>query len=281
MSISEIGLVPILLTIILCVAIASVAGSLTALLAQGAIRKYLGRTRMEHELKKIRNHCIICGYGRMGRTIARQFEQQQLPLVIVDPNDAAIASAREQGHLAIHGDMGAENVLREAGADRAKALVIASANDALNLMVALTARTINKSLLIVARAEGPETEKKLRMVGTDKVITPHFMGALRIAQAVMRPAAFNFVETSTLSTQFGLTIDEFPIGPESPLAGKSILQSNIKNTHNIIILAITDHKGEMNFNPPAGTVIKSGAKLILMGDRQSIDRLAEFTGIKT
>ncbi|MFH0921701.1 MAG: potassium channel protein [Fibrobacterota bacterium] len=259
--------------------VAFVLASVTEFILQGTFQNYLGRARMEKELKTLDRHYIICGYGRMGHTIGQQFEKQRLAFVAIDASESAVEAARQDGVLTLHGDAGTEAVLLKAGVERAQALICTCSDDANNLLVTLTARGLNPKLFIVARVEEPASEKKLRQVGADKIISPYYLGALRIAQAVMRPAAFNFIETSTLNHEFGLTIDEMPVGKTSRLSGLALRESGFREKYDVMILGIETPEGRLQFNPPPDTQLTAGDKLVLMGEQKNLVSLAEWAGV--
>jgi len=254
-------------------------GSITELFMYGTIQQYLGRTRMEKELKKVSGHYIICGYGRMGKTISQQFAGRNVQIVVVDHDEAVIRSAQEDGVLAVQGDASHETVLLQAGVDRARSLVCTCSHDAQNILVALTARGLNDTLFIVARAEESVAEKKLKQVGADKVISPYYLSSLRIAQAVMHPATFNFIELSTLDQDFGLSIDELPVGKTSLLNGKTLKESALKDRFDLLVLGIQKNNGSMKFNPPYEAELTAGDRLILMCDQKNLARLAAWAGL--
>ena len=174
------------------------------------------------------------------------------------------------------GDATADDVLRQAGVERARALVTAAASDADNLFITLSARLLNDKLLIVARAEGEGADVKLRRAGASRVVTPYTIGGHRVAQAVLRPNAMDFIELATRTGHLELQIEEVAVHGGSPLVGRSIKASPIRSELGIIIVAIKKPEGKMAFNPAPETALEAGDLLITLGHRQQLDRLEEM-----
>jgi voltage-gated potassium channel len=241
----------------------------------GEIRTVLGRQRMESRLEKLKNHLVICGFGRVGRLVADEFAAAGLDFVVID-RDPKVFEAFESAHgIPLVGEATADDVLRRAGVERARALVTAAASDADNLFITLSARLLNDRLFIVARAEGEAAEVKLRRAGASRVVSPYAIGGHRVAQAVLRPNAMDFIELATSSEHLELQIEEIEMGEGSPLAGCTLKASPIRSELGIIIVAIKK-PGGMVFNPAPEALLEAGDVLITLGHRQQLDRLQEM-----
>lgn len=244
----------------------------------GEIRTVLGRQRMESRLEKLSGHLVVCGFGRMGRLAAEEFSAAGLPFVAVDREAKVLEGFAMPHGIALVGDATADEVLRQAGVDRARALVTAAASDADNLFITMSARLLNERLFIVARAEGEGTEVKLRRAGASRVVSPYNIGGHRVAQAVLRPNAMDFIELATRAGHLELQIEEVEIQAGSALVGHSLKTSPIRSELGIIAVAIKKPGGKMAFNPAPEAVLEAGDLLITLGHRQQLDRLEEMAG---
>ncbi len=242
----------------------------------GEIRSVLGRQRMESRLEKLSGHLVICGFGRMGRLVAEEFSAAGLDFVVIDRDPKSLEGFSLPHGIPLIGDATADEVLRRAGVDRARALVTAAASDADNLFVTLSARLLSDSLVIVARAEGEGAEVKLRRAGATRVVSPYNIGGHRVAQAVLRPNAMDFIELATRSEHLELQIEEIEMGPASPLVGRSLKASPIRSELGIIIVAIKKPGAGMAFNPAPESLLEAGDLLITLGHRQQLDRLEDL-----
>ena len=204
----------------------------------GEILTVLGRQRMESRLEKLSGHFVVCGFGRMGRLVAEEFSSAGLPFVVVDREPRVLEGFDIPHGIPLVGDATADDVLRRAGVERARALVTAAASDADNLFITMSARLINERLVIVARAEGEGAEVKLRRAGASRVVSPYSIGGRRVAQAVLRPNAMDFIELATRTGHLELQIEEVEVGSGSALVGQSIKASPIRSDLGIIIVAI-------------------------------------------
>ena len=244
----------------------------------GEILTVLGRQRMESRLEKLSGHFVVCGFGRMGRLVAEEFSSAGLPFVVVDRDPKVLEGFDIPHGIPLVGDATADDVLRRAGVERAHALVTAAASDADNLFITMSARLINERLVIVARAEGEGAEVKLRRAGASRVVSPYTIGGHRVAQAVLRPNAMDFIELATRTGHSELQIEEVEVAPGSALVGRSIKASPVRSELGIIIVAIKKPGAKMAFNPSPDTALEAGDVLITLGHRQQLDRLEEMAG---
>src|SRR5262245_45323469 len=204
----------------------------------GEVQGALGRRRMEHSLAEMRDHLIVCGYGRMGRLVAKEFSAQELPFVVVEREAEALEDFALPHALPLHGDATSDEVLKHAGVERARALVTVLASDADNLFITMSARLLNEKLFIVARAEAEPAERKLLRAGASRVVSPYVIGGFRVAQAVLRPAVVDFIELATRTEHLELQIEEAQVAPRSRLANLTLRQSKLRKELGVIIVAI-------------------------------------------
>jgi voltage-gated potassium channel len=245
-------------------------------IVSGEIAHLLGRHRMERQLAGLKDHMIVCGFGRMGRYVCQHFSSESLPFVLVERNGVLLEGFRMPFGIPLQGDATSEETLKRAGVERARALVTAAASDADNLYITMSARLLNDKLLIVARAEGEAAELKLTRAGASRVVSPYAIGGQRVAQAVLRPNVLDFIELATTSEHLELQIEETAIGPGSRLAGQALKDSQLRQDLGIIIVAIKKQEGGMVYNPAPYVVIEAGDLLITLGHRQQLDRLEEL-----
>jgi voltage-gated potassium channel len=239
----------------------------------GEVHKALGRRRMEQSLSLLKDHFIVCGYGRMGRLVCNEFATQKLPFVVIERDARLLDDFPFPTGIPLDGDATSDDVLRHAGVDRARALVSVLASDADNLFITMSARLLNDKLFIVARAAGELAEKKLARAGANRTVSPYRIGGRVMAQAVLRPAVTDFIELATRTEHLDLQIEETLIAPQSRLAGVSLQESKLRREHGVIIVAIKKAKGHMVFNPPGDAVMEPGDTLITLGNRQQLDQL--------
>jgi voltage-gated potassium channel len=249
------------------------AAELIRAVVTGEIRTVLGRQRMENLLAQLHDHLVVCGFGRMGRLVCEEFSAAGLPFVVIDRNPLVLEDFSIRHGIPLSGDATADDVLKRARVQRARALVTAAASDADNLYVAMSARFLNETLFIVARAESESAEMKLVRAGANRVVSPYSIGGHRVAQAVLRPNAMEFLELATRSAHLELQIEETELRGGSPLVGQSLKASPVRSELGIIVVAIKKPDGKMVFNPTPETVLEARDVLITLGRRQQLDRL--------
>lgn len=231
------------------------------------------RRRMDTVLKSIQGHYIICGFGRMGRTVCRQLAARRLPFVAVDRDEAALAECRNEGWHWVVGDATDDRALTEAGIQRARGLAAMLAGDVDNLYVVLSARLMSADLQIIARASDEKNIAKLQKAGANRVVGLYDVAASKMTQLLANPNLEDFFEILSPG-QRGLDLAEIHIRPASPLAGVPLSKTDFTR-RNILIVAIRRPGGELLLPPPAGAVIKADDVLIAMG---SADVIAEVIG---
>jgi voltage-gated potassium channel len=246
---------------------------LATVVVEGGLPKRLQRRRHERMLETIKDHFIICGYGRIGSIVARQFTRQGVPYVVIERSPERLQAAIEDGALGVEADASREDVLRRVGIARARGLIAAVGTDAENVYAVLSARVMRPDLFIVGRAETDDATQKLKRAGADRVISPYQIGAVQIAQTALRPAVVDFVEFATNSENLDLAMEEIPIAASSALASQSILDANLRQRYGVIVVGIQRHDRSMEFNPEPDTAIRAGDKLVVLGRPESLRRL--------
>ena len=260
------------------------AGYLLSTAVQSLVRSEIlaayGERRRQREMSKLKGHYIICGAGRVGRRIVGEMRRAGVPFLVVENNASRLAQLQIPDTQVLIRDATLDETLIEAGVERATGLAACLPNDAGNLYVVLTARTLNPNLRIVARAVEESAEPKLVRAGASRVIAPTIIGSHRMAQALLKPAVADFMDSITADT-LDLAFEEVEVAPESPLEGRRLKETSIRSQLDIVIAAIRRAGGEMIFNPSGDTQIRAGDMLICIGRAESMAELgAQSRGLK-
>ncbi len=235
--------------------------------------KALGRRRMGRELAKLSGHYIICGAGRVGRTVARQLRARDQSCVMIERDPARARWADDEKIPVIIGNASSEEILRKARIDTALGFVSAVTSDAENIYIVLTARGLRPDMKILARASEEEAASKLLRAGATEVLSPyHFVGH-RMAQLLLRPNVLDFVDAAFGRERLDFEIAEVKISVASSLIGKKLGESEIPRQAGVIVLALRNAEGKMIFNPPLDSVIQQDDCLIVIGGDEQLRRL--------
>jgi len=276
----------VFMIIFLTVSILTVGFTLTALLSfffEGHMSKTVKERRMKRILSLIKEHYIICGFGDVGRETAAEFTRKKIPFIIVD-NDLSEADRETySGYAFINGDATEESVLEEAKIGRAEGLVSCLSTDQQNVYTVLTARQLNASLRIVAKASDERAVKKLETAGADRVILPKQIAGRRLATVCTHPSIVDFLEVLSSGGDEMMHIDSVEIGESSLLRGKSLKESNIGQNTGAIIIGILDSRGNTRMNPSemaslSSITLQPGNRLIALGNTEQIASLQKFLG---
>ena len=249
-------------------------GALSQALLEFELQSFFGRRRMERELGRLEGHFIICGMGRVGRSVARELARKPVPFVIVENAEAKRQRYASENWLVVAGDATVEQTLRQAQIERARGLIAATTTDATNLYIVLTARGLNPGLKIIARASEDSAEKHLLTAGADSVVSPYSFAGQRIAQSLLRPHVVSFLDTATTHLGMDLEIGEIHITSASTFAGKTLESSRIRQERGVIVLAIKRREG-MRFNPAPDERIEPDDCLIAMGEPAQLRQLEQ------
>jgi voltage-gated potassium channel len=224
---------------------------------------------MKDRIARLKEHVILCGYGLVGREVARVFQSEGVPFVIIEQDPAALQAAAERGYLVLAGDATRDDVLREAGIQGARALVAALGTDADNVYVTLSARGLRPDLFIVSRASMMESEPKLARAGADRTMSPYMVGGRRLAMLTLRPVVVDFVDTTLASPGGELVLENVRVSAGSPLCGKTIAQSR-EHSGRTTILAVKKQDGNLLANPSPDTVLQVDDVLVVIGTRAQL-----------
>jgi voltage-gated potassium channel len=252
--------------------------SLTAFIIEGDLREALWRRKMHKRLNKLQGHFIVCGAGRTGDYVIDDLVRAGHQIVVVEKEGEALDRLTQRygdAILTIRGDATEDRVLKDAGVDRAAGLVSALQSDQDNLFVSLSARELNDKLRIVARANAERAGRKLRQAGADVVVSPTHIGGRRMAHELLRPGVVGFLDFMAAEVERNLDIEEIKIVEESPLVGKKLMQSRIREVSNALVLAVIDGKRH-NWNPSPSFVFEAGMSVIVLGEVEQIERLTRY-----
>ncbi|HVN06075.1 MAG TPA: potassium channel protein [Bryobacteraceae bacterium] len=248
-------------------------GAMTQTIIEAEFGELLGKRRNKRMIEKLRNHYIICGFGRVGRGAASELQKAGVPFVVVDIDDDRVERAIAAGMLAVAADSTRDETLRAVGVTDAKGLVCALATDADNLFVLLSAKFLNPQIYVASRAAEENAEAKMRRAGADAVFAPYDITGHRLAQALLRPHVVQFLDFTTKTAGLEVVIEQVRVDASSVLVAKTIRESQIGHHFGVIVLAISKGDGEMLFNPPADTAIAAGDYLIVMGQPDKLHSL--------
>lgn len=251
-------------------------GAVTQFMVEGRIRAILGRRKLNRQIDRLKNHYIVCGYGRIGRVLCRSLKSKPVDVVVIERNEALVPNMDEDGILYIRENASEESTLVKAGIHRAKGLIAVLATDIDNVFLILTARQLNPSLYIVARASNQETKQKLKAAGADTVEAPYEIGASAMAQRILRPTVTNFLDLAISYKTQDIQMEEIPVSASSTLVGIMLKDSGIRQNYNLIIIAIKKADESMHFNPSFETVIQTNDTVIAVGQEKNLKSLEKI-----
>ena len=243
---------------------------------EGRLKKILGRGKLEKRIKKMGNHYIVCGCGKIGKLICKELAREGVEFVVVDNNSEVIQDIEDNEFAYINGSAAEDKTLLAAGIKRAKGVVCALPTDADNLYVVLAARELNPEIYILSRFEDNASERRLMNAGADRTISPYRVGGMRMSQAILRPAMLDFIEITTRKESLALRMEGLDVCKGSPVVGKNLEDSGLRKEYGLIVVAVEKTSGKMIFNPMSSYVIETGDKLIALGEEEN---LIKFSGV--
>jgi voltage-gated potassium channel len=253
-----------------------VVGNFIPFLVEGRIRHILGRRKLDRQINKLKNHYIICGYGRMGRALARFLIQRYLDVVVIEQKPARTSVMDDDGILYLVGSATDETLLTRAGIERARGLITVMGSDADNVFLVLLARQMNPSIFIVARAVMNSAKRTLTAAGANKVVSPYDLGARRMAHAILRPTVIEFLEMAFADDSMDVEVEEMTVKPHSSVVRRTLYEAEIRPKFNVIIISVKKENGEMVFNPDSQTLLEGNDTLVVVGSAVNIKRLEKL-----
>ncbi|WP_457679962.1 potassium channel family protein [Thermovibrio sp.] len=251
------------------------ASAVATMIFEGELRKVFITKRMEKMVAKLKNHTIVCGLGRTGQAAIKELQKEKVPFVVIEKDEEKIEEAREKypNLIYIHGDATQDEVLIKAGVKSASNLIVATANDADNLFITLSAKNLNPKIRIVTRANREENVIKLKRAGATEVILPNVIGGLRMASLAIRPSVVSFLDIVTHHGEIDLRLEEVEVPRGSPFHGKLLKELNIPQKTGVIVIGIRREDGSFILNPTSTTMVLEGDKLIIIGTKEQGERL--------
>lgn len=240
---------------------------------EGRLNELFGRRRMEQSLASTRDHVIVCGWGRVGRSIAAEVEAAGRTVVVVDLSAEALPGPPM---LSVPGDASEDAVLGLAGIDRASALVAAANSDSANSFITLSARALKPDLFIVARARSEESVDKLVRAGADRVVNPQVIGGARMAAFVLRPHVAEFLDVAMRERDLQFRLEEVEVWDGSPVVGHSVREAHIREKTGALVLALRDVDGTFLTNPSPDLQMTAGQVIIAIGTQDELVSLARY-----
>lgn len=235
------------------------------------LRGYWERRAMDHSIRKLKDHFVVCGFGRMGSTICRYLHSRQKPFVVIDSDERIAATCREHGWLYLIGDATDDETLLTAGIMEARALTTVLSTDADNVYVVLSARLLNDKMQIVARASDEKAVDKLERAGATRVVSPFSSGAMKIARFMLNPSVEDFFEvTDDHGSQ--LELADVLISASSPCVGKRLMDTDLRE-RGVMVVGIRRVNGERLMPPPGTAIIEAGDCLFAFGSSQAVNEM--------
>jgi voltage-gated potassium channel len=246
-------------------------------LMEGEFEQGVRRGKVKRQMKQMQDHCIVCGYGRMGEMVSRQMREQGQPCVVIDHADAPFEQAEAAGLVAFKGDATQEEVLTTAGIERARALVAVASTDAENVLITMTARQLNPAMTIVARCASESNAERFRRAGASRVVTPYVNGAYQLALAATKPNVIDWFSLATGRGEHGFQIEELQMPERSTGVGQTLMELAPGSRFGVMVIGIKPADGgEMQLNPSAQTRLVAGDLLICVGQSEQLERLGQF-----
>jgi voltage-gated potassium channel len=253
-----------------------IAGAIVELIARGVLEDAIGERRRRRAIERMRDHTIICGFGRVGRRIGAEFIASDQPFVVIDRNPDSLATAAGQGAAVVDGDGTEDADLEQAGLSRARALVASADSDEINLFITLSARAARPDLFIVARASDDSAARKIRLAGADRVVQPYSSAGLQMANLVLKPQVAAFLDVVSTAGGEELRFEEIEVLQTCGAAGHTIRELRVRDSTGAIVVAIRKQDGTFDTTPSPDAIFEAGDVVIGVGTADELRRLEEL-----
>ncbi|MCF8080976.1 MAG: potassium channel protein [Desulfobacterales bacterium] len=251
--------------------------TLTAVIIEGQLSGILRKNKMEKQIAKLSNHYIVCGGGETGRHVLTELSKNKEQVVLIEHSEENIERCKSIGDLLyIQGDATDDQNLQAAGIEKASGIAVTLPTDKDSLYVTMTARMLNRQARIISRMIDPNIEPMLRKAGANQVVSPNYIGGLRMASEMIRPAVVSFLDSMLRSSQGNLRVHQIVVSETSGMIGKKLSASGLKDKYNLLVLGARQDFSEIRFNPSPDEELKKGMTLIVMGDVDDIARAKKF-----
>lgn len=255
-------------------------GVITNYVIAGELRGLLGERKMRRLISSLRNHVIICGYGRMGHEMCLELQREGKSFIVVDENEDSVRQAQDDGYTAFRGDPELDETLTECGIERAVGLAAVSDSDAKNLMVVISSRGLNGALRIVARASAEDAPEKFILAGADSIYLPYRTAGRRLVQMMIRPEVVGFFEDIMHDeSALGVTFESLAISKGSELDGKTLQEAAIRQRTGVHIVGVKRLEGGLERDLTPSTVLRAGDTVFVMGQSDQLDELSKLLTI--
>ncbi len=249
-----------------------VATELGHAVVEGDLRRMIGLRRDAGMIRKMQDHIVVAGSGRMGRAVVEVLTERKVPFVVIESNAERVRDLEEERVPVIAGDATQESIQRAANVPGARTFLACLADDAHNVFAILLARQLNPKIAIIARAVEEGSEERLHLAGADKVINPYRLGGMRLAFTALKPTVMDFIEASLGGPDMELELTEVTVHSESELVGKTLAGADVRRRFGLIVVALK-RQGRATFNPGPDSMIESGDVLVTLGPVQAVTRL--------
>lgn len=244
---------------------------------EGGVNEFWRRRKMEKKLQNLKNHYIICGYGRMGKIVSERLAEENSPFVVIENNENKIKEIQKNNtYLFIRGDATQEEVLVRAGIKNARALAALLPSDADNLYLVLTVKLISPSLFVLSKAMDEEAERKILQIGANKVVSPYKLSGLKIAQGLIRPTLVDFVDLIIRRKELSLYMEELVVKKESGIVERTLIECDLRRKANVIVVAVKRPGEEIDFNPSPNYTFETGDTLLVLGNEEAIKKFEKL-----
>ena len=250
-------------------------GLIVQWLVGGELQKVFGRRKLQKQIAELKNHFIICGFGRIGRIVCKELYEDKIDFVVIEQDHSAIEEVVAEKYLFLEMDATSEEALLAAGIKEARGLVTAVNSDANNVFITLTAKGLRPDVFVLARSSEEKNEEKLIKAGASRVVSPYLIGASRMAHVLKRPTVVDFIDIATMGNKLGLILEEAEVGTKSDLIGKNLIDSQLRQNFGVIIVAIKKMSGQMIFNPLPSETLEAGDVIVVIGKREDLKRMSE------
>ena len=248
-------------------------GAVTQSVIELELHQGFAERRRKRGIMRLRDHYIVCGFGRVGRNAASELQKAGAPFLVIDNSDDKVERAMLSGMTAVVANALSDETLREAGIAHARGFIAALASDAENVFVVLSARSMNPAMTIVTRASEEDAEAKLRRAGADIVFSPYAMAGHRLAQALIRPHVAELLDLAPGTAGLDVAMEQLQVSSESEFAGHPLRDLTARHELGVLVLALRNSEGKLLFNPPPASTISGGDFLIVMGERPRLRKM--------
>jgi voltage-gated potassium channel len=261
--------------------IAFAVSSITAFIVEGELKNLLGRRRMEKDIAKLKDHYIVCGSDETAQTVIQELRRTERDFVVIEPSREKLDRlAATTSFLYVQGDPSEDDVLLKAGLDRARGILLSLPTDEANVFVTITARSLNPQLRIIAKGLDLKSHDKMKKAGADSVVSPAFIGGMRMVSDMVRPAVVTFLDKMLYDKERTLRVEEVTVGAGSQAAGRTIGEAGIGEKTGALLVAVKRAgTADYEFNPPAGGKIREGDILIFIGSPAMADEIGKIAGV--